>query len=196
VTHITPNQLASSMQAALSPHTKEITTAQFLNAADLVLSNAYVGSNGPLRIPENEVVDIEQDSVPPTARRTHPANFELSFSNVLRLLALGAFTGASVVSTPWLIPFGVIVLAQELKEQFTIKFDEKAAVVLSAVAGRLADTNEHSAKSIAHAISQDSTLPALSSDEIHRQLEVLTRLGILECRDEAYVLVERMRVKQ
>jgi hypothetical protein len=193
---IAPEIVASAMRSGSILDSTSIPRIEFLRAADLTISNGIVADNAKINIPRSEVVDVKVQSSSVTADRSHPSHFDFSIQNVLKLFSFGVLTTASAVSVPWLIPFAVIVIIQEFKESVTSKLDEKAAIVLYAVAKQLPAT-EHSVESIRDFMRSAPEMDSitLNGEEIEAQLNGLTRIGVLEKTVDTFRVVETIRLK-
>lgn len=86
-----------------------------------------------LDAPESEVVKLSIESSGPKAKSRNIKNIKMSVGSFLSLAAAGAFTIASAISEPWLIPFAFIILFQEVKKLYEIELDKETALVLYSV---------------------------------------------------------------
>ena len=138
---------------------------------------------------ENEVVKFSINNSGPKAKYGNISNIKISIGTFLSLTALGAFTGASAISEPWLIPFAFIILFQEIKNLYEIYLDKETALVLYSLVrinriksgsniSEILESMEYLSRGHGH---------SLSDTRIQIELSKLVDLGILEKSSSEYL---------
>lgn len=149
-------------------------------------------------VPESKVVKLIIGNSGPKAKRKNRRNIKISVGSFLSLTAAGAFTIASAISEPWLIPFVFIILFQEAKKLYEIELDKETALVLYSITriGRkpsgikfpeILKSSKYLGQKYGH---------FLSEKRIKIELYKLIEIGILE-KDylSAYKLIENIEIK-
>lgn len=80
---------------------------------------------------ESIVVTKTRESV--SAKSQKPRNMVFNLVGVLETIAAGAFTVSSMVTTPWLIPFGLLLVWRSTVDALSIEISEREAIVLLAM---------------------------------------------------------------
>lgn len=189
-----PAHLAEKMRRHLTGTVATLSEIQLRRAADLTISRALLPER--VEIPDSQVVTVVREPNHIKASRISPKNFSVSVKNILTLATSIAFTVASTISDPWLIPFAVILLVQELRQQFSMSFDEKAALVLYSFAMCARDNLRPTAITVAAKRIARPYGITFSREGIERELKNLVKLGILKKERNGYTVVEKIIFKR
>lgn len=125
---------------------------------------------------------------------------DIDFYNVGAFLSGAILTGDGIIHNPWLIPFGLLITIAQLRDIATTELDKEEATVLWGLmhaAGRPDNkVPEYFVIEATNRERQRFGLHALSEEEVYSSLNLLKRLGIAACDEEAkqWRFVERVKI--